>query len=166
MEVGVIEFTRWTGRSRTNHTLVPFRYCKSRATLQRLFLPDDLKRNQLQLHANYTSHTMGKDKSEKKEEKEKKVAEDGVKKEKKEKKEKRKSTDATTAVLSAVEDAKSGAVDVDADGDITIDGAADVINTDNAVITVPKSALVPFANPLCDEKSGKKVLKTVKKGQS
>jgi H/ACA ribonucleoprotein complex subunit 2 len=32
-------------------------------------------------------------------------------------------------------------------------------------VEVPLAALVPFANPLCDEKSQKKVLKSVKKGE-
>jgi hypothetical protein len=31
---------------------------------------------------------------------------------------------------------------------------------------IPLLALVPFANPLCGDKEGKKVLKSVKKGMS
>lgn len=98
---------------------------------------------------------MAKDRSEKKEKKEKKVSDDGVKKEKKEKKEKRKSAGAIEA---AADDTMIDATEVEdatmADGDDAVVVAGDI----------PKSALVPFANPLCDEKNGKKVLKTVKKG--
>lgn len=96
---------------------------------------------------------MAKDRSEKKEKKEKRKSVDGVKKEKKEK---RKSTDATTALESTVEDAAPDAVD----------GDDDVMDVDDTVVgsEVPLGALVPFANPLCDDKAGKKVLKTVKKG--
>lgn len=101
---------------------------------------------------------MAKDRSEKKEKKEKRKSVDasGVKKEKKEK---RKSD--ATAVLNAIEDAAPGAVAVDADGDVIVD--ADVVADESAA--VPAGALVPFANPLCDEKATKKVLKTVKKGE-
>lgn len=109
---------------------------------------------------------MAKDKSEKKEKKDKKKSrhsEDGVKKEKKEK---RKSSDATAAAASAIEGADVSAVAVvDADGDVEVGDASIITNGDGqAVIKAPLAALVPFANPLCDEKNGKKVLKTVKKG--
>lgn len=110
---------------------------------------------------------MAKDKSEKKEKKDKKekksrASEDGVKKEKKEK---RKSTDATTAVLNAIEDDNPGAVAVvDNDGDVIVGDASEINGDSSAIVKVPEAALVPFANPLCDEKNGKKVLKTVKKG--
>ena len=103
---------------------------------------------------------MAKDKSEKKEKKEKRQSVDGVKKEKKEKRD-RKSTDTTATLLDTLEDASA----VDADGDVTIGGAetnGQLVKTDGEI---PLAALVPFANPLCDEKSGKKVLKTVKKGK-
>lgn len=101
---------------------------------------------------------MAKDRSEKKEKKEKRKSVDasGVKKEKKEK---RKSD--ATAVLNAIEDAAPGAVAVDADGDVIVD--ADVVADESSAVAV--GALVPFANPLCDEKATKKVLKTVKKGE-
>ncbi|KAI4717229.1 L30e-like protein [Aureobasidium sp. EXF-10727] len=96
---------------------------------------------------------MAKDRSEKKDKKEKRKSVDasGVKKEKKEK---RKSD--ATAVLNAIEDAAPGAVAVDADGDVVVD-------IDESAAAVPLGALVPFANPLCDDKATKKVLKTVKK---
>lgn len=99
---------------------------------------------------------MSKEKSDKKEKKEKKVSDDGVKKEKKEKKDKkRKSLDAATA---AVED-DAAVVAVDADGDVIVDLQP------SAAGAIPAAALVPFANPLADDKNGKKVLKTVKKGK-
>lgn len=102
---------------------------------------------------------MAKDRSEKKEKKEKRKSVDasGVKKDKKEK---RKSD--ATAVLNAIEDAAPGAVAVDADGDVIVD--ASVVGDDSSDVT-PIGALVPFANPLCDDKATKKVLKTVKKGE-
>jgi H/ACA ribonucleoprotein complex subunit 2 len=102
---------------------------------------------------------MAKDRSEKKDKKEKRKSVDaaGVKKEKKEK---RKSD--ATAVLNAIEDAAPGAVAVDADGDVIVD--ASVVG-DESSDAVPVGALVPFANPLCDDKATKKVLKTVKKGE-
>ncbi|CAD0047393.1 unnamed protein product [Aureobasidium pullulans] len=63
--------------------------------------------------------------------------------EKKEKKEKRKSVDASGVKKEKKEKRKS---------DATASSAS-----------IPLGALVPFANPLCDEKATKKVLKTVKK---
>lgn len=93
------------------------------------------------------------------------LAETPAKKDKKEKKErkdkKRKSS-------------SGAAIDVDADGDVTIADASVVEVKDDeedekkivVKSEVPLAALVPFANPLCDEKSQKKVLKGVKKGQS
>ncbi|KAF2154030.1 L30e-like protein [Myriangium duriaei CBS 260.36] len=92
---------------------------------------------------------MSKDKSEKKEKKDKRrESEGGVKKEKKEKKS-RKSLDVSEVVA------------VDADGDVVIDES--VADIANVVATTPLAALVAFANPLADDKSGKKVLKSVKK---
>lgn len=97
---------------------------------------------------------MAKDRSEKKEKKEKRKSVDGVKKEKKEK-----SSSVNAAALEKVEDVVSGAVD--ADGDV------DVVDAEDAAgAAVPLAALVPFANPLADDKVGKKVLKSVKKGMS
>ena len=106
-----------------------------------------------------------RDKSAKKEKKDKKRkssdvdgglddTEAPVKKEKKAKKEKR----------------KSDAVKIDEDGDVVI--AEDVkveeeedVKDEEKKVDVPLAALVPFANPLCDEKAQKKVLKAVKKGE-
>ena len=72
---------------------------------------------------------------------------------------------------------KSVDVDADADGDVVVNDAApgaelavvkdeDESEDKKAVVKseVPMAALVPFANPLCDEKAQKKVLKSVKKG--
>ena len=101
--------------------------------------------------------TMGKDKSEKKDKKEKKEKRaevDGVKKSKKEKKDKKeRSPKEVNAILSEV---KVNGAAKDAD-DIKDEEMAELK-------VVPKEALVPFANPLADEKQTKKVLKSVKKG--
>jgi H/ACA ribonucleoprotein complex subunit 2 len=98
---------------------------------------------------------MAKDKSEKKERKEKKEKRsetDGVKKSKKEKKAKL-SGDNIAAALEEVNNAESTEVAVvtSADGEVVVKAK-------------PLGALVPFANPLADEKTTKKVLKSVKKG--
>ncbi|EEA25615.1 snoRNA-binding protein [Talaromyces marneffei ATCC 18224] len=100
---------------------------------------------------------MGKDKSEKKDKKEKKEKKrsetDGVhKSSKKEKKEKKLSDAAekelTAQVLEGLE--AKGAVE-------------EVIAVDVEVTEKPIGALVPFANPLAEDKTAKKVFKTVKK---
>lgn len=100
---------------------------------------------------------MGKDKSEKKdkkEKKEKKRAEtDGVHKHKKDKKEKKLSDVAekelTAQVLEGLEKAEKTVV------------AEEIVVE---VSEKPIGALVPFANPLAEDKTAKKVFKTVKKG--
>ena len=88
---------------------------------------------------------------------------DGVhksKSDKKEKKEKRTAAaaseaDVTTKLLNAIEETNPGSVAVkEENGNVKVD-----------VKTQPLlGALVPFANPLADEKAGKRVLKSVKKG--
>lgn len=104
---------------------------------------------------------MAKDKSEKKEKKEKKLTEEnGVKKEKKEKKS-RKSDVSVTAALNELEAQTPGSVAIDADGDVVV---ADAGAEPKARLVIPAEALVPFANPLADDKQTKKVLKGVKKG--
>jgi H/ACA ribonucleoprotein complex subunit 2 len=98
---------------------------------------------------------MAKDKSQKKERKEKKEKRsetDGVKKSQKEKKSKL-NGDNIAAALEEVNNAESTEVAVI----IPSDGEA-------VVKARPLGALVPFANPLADEKTTKKVLKSVKKG--
>ena len=110
-------------------------------------------------------------KKEKKAAKEKRSETDGVhkskkdrkdKKEKKEKKEKKlkqpepvtEPAEVTTELLNALEAEKPGSVAIKEDGDIQV-----------KIKSVPLvGALVPFANPLADEKVGKKVLKSVRKG--
>lgn len=99
---------------------------------------------------------MGKDKSEKKDKKEKKEKKrsetDGVHKAKKEKKEKKLSDAAekelTAQVLEGLEEDKKVAAEV---VEVTAESR-------------PIGALVPFANPLAEDKTAKKVFKTVKKG--
>ena len=131
---------------------------RTRRKKKLLFNTDKLQLNQPTNHT-FIHIKMAKDRSEKKEKKEKRKSVDasGVKKDKKEK---RKSD--ATAVLNAIEDAAPGAVAVDADGDVIVD--ASVVGDDSSDAT-PIGALVPFANPLCDDKATKKVLKTVKKGE-
>lgn len=101
---------------------------------------------------------MGKDKSEKKDKKEKKEKKrsetDGVhKSSKKEKKEKKLSEVAekelTAQVLEGLE--KKDAVE-------------EVAAVNGEAAETPIGALVPFANPLAEDKTAKKVFKTVKKG--
>ena len=97
---------------------------------------------------------MAKDKSERKERKEKKEKRsetDGVKKSK-EKKSKL-SRDNITAAVEEVNNGESTEV-----------AAIAPANRESVVESKPLGALVPFANPLADEKTTKKVLKSVKKG--
>lgn len=110
---------------------------------------------------------MGKDKVEKEkkraEKKEKRAEKDGVhkaKKEKKDKKDKAALADAvekeiTSQVLEGLDKAASEGVAVK--GDIEVEAMA---------VDRPVGAIVPFANPLVEDKQAKKVLKTVKKGRS
>lgn len=100
-------------------------------------------------------------KREKKEKKERRSEKEGVHKSKSDKKEKKlktaeaEDTDLTTKLLNTLEDTKPGSVATKQDDTIEI-----------KIKTAPPllGALVPFANPLADEKIGKKVLKSVKKG--
>ena len=84
-----------------------------------------------------------KSKSDKKDRKEKKIAAEAE------------DVEMTTELLNSLEDAKPGSVAIKEDGDVKI-----VLKNTPLV-----GALVPFANPLVDEKVGKKVLKSVKKGE-
>lgn len=104
------------------------------------------------------------------EKKAKRAETDGVrktksdKKEKKDRKEKKEKTiepispaadvEVTTKLFNTVEGAKPGSVAVKEEGDIEVKIKKETL----------LAALVPFANPLADEKVGKKVLKSVKKG--
>ena len=98
-------------------------------------------------------------KKEKKEKREKRSEKDGVHKSKKDKKEKKVTSDApvsivTAALLENLENMKHKTETTEANG------------IDEAKVKVAPllGALVPFANPLADEKTCKKVLKSVKKG--
>lgn len=100
---------------------------------------------------------MGKGSIEKKEKKEKKEkrSDDGVKKAKKEKKVK---VDET--VVAALEAQLEGSEAPVAEAKVL------VAEQDGELVVKPVGALVPFANPLADDKVAKKVLKSVKKGKS
>jgi H/ACA ribonucleoprotein complex subunit 2 len=101
---------------------------------------------------------MAKEKSEKrdkKEKKEKRSEGDGVKKSKKEKKSKLNGDN----VAAAFEEVTKAA-----DKPIVETKALVVTESSEEVVLKPVGALVPFANPLADEKVTKKVLKSVKKG--
>ena len=96
------------------------------------------------------------------EKKDKRSETDGIHKSKSDKKEKKEKTAAaasdaevTTKLFNAIEEGKPGSVAIrEENGDVRV-----------KVKTAPLlGALVPFANPLADEKVGKKVLKSVKKG--
>merc|ERR1711939_864674 len=109
-----------------------------------------------------------KEKKEKKEKKDKKrkssemevdEAATPAKKEKKDKKA-RKSLDASTVEGAA--DEEDGKVTMEAPSAL-VKGEAGEEGEGKVKVAVPISALVPFANPLCDEKNQKKVLKGVKK---
>ncbi|KAF2806568.1 L30e-like protein [Mytilinidion resinicola] len=118
---------------------------------------------------------MGKDKSEKKDRKEKKeklTEVNGVskksKKDKKEKKEKRKSD--VTELLEAGLDSETSPAPVEtvirtkAKAKVDEDGDEDMSDAEAPVAPATiVGAVVPFANPLADDKQTKKVLKSVKK---
>ena len=101
----------------------------------------------------------GERKKEKKGTKDKRSETDGIHKTKKGNKEKKIAAAAediavTTKLLNTPEGEKPGSVAVKEEGNIEVKvKAAPLIG-----------ALVPFANPLADEKTGKKLLKTVRKG--
>lgn len=110
---------------------------------------------------------MAKDKSaakeerrkEKKASKEKRSEADGVHKSTKDEKEKKvkkaaEDIEVTTKLLNALEEEKPGGVAIKEDSDLQV-----------RIKSAPlRGALVPFANPLADEKGTKKILKSVKKG--
>ena len=99
-------------------------------------------------------------KKEKKVTKEKRSEVDGVHKSKKDKKADKKKgaaaedAEITTKLLNTLENEKPGSIAIKEDGEIEV-------KIKSAPIL---GALVPFANPLADDKVGKKVLKSVKKG--
>lgn len=89
--------------------------------------------------------------------------------EKKEKKDKKRKADEDVEDVSAKKDKKKKRKSVDADGDAVMDAPVDAAveakdgDDEEAGAAVPLGALVPFANPLADEKQQKKTLKAVKK---
>lgn len=103
---------------------------------------------------------MGRDKPEsrdKTEKKKKRSESDGVKKHKKEKKPKLNDENLAAAfeeITASAELTENRSNDIFRDGD------------KDSAFRIPAESLVPFANPLADEKITKKVLKTVKKGSS
>lgn len=102
---------------------------------------------------------MAKEKSDKKDKKEKKEkrGEDGVKKSKKDKKSKLNGDNVAAAFEEVVKTA---------DAPVLETKALIVKESSGEVVLKPVGALVPFANPLADDKVTKKVLKSVKKGKS
>ena len=99
-------------------------------------------------------------KKDKKASKEKRSETNGIHKPKKDKKEKKiaaaaEDTAVTTKLLNALEEEKPGSVAIKEEGDVEVKVKAAPL----------LGALVPFANPLAEEKTGKKLLKTVKKGK-
>ena len=100
---------------------------------------------------------MGKDKSEKKEKKEKRSEKDGVKKSKKDKKSKLSDENVVAAFEEAAKEIEKPVVETK---------ALVVKESIGEVVVKPVGALVPFANPLADDKVTKKVLKSVKKGRT
>jgi H/ACA ribonucleoprotein complex subunit 2 len=111
-----------------------------------------------------------KDKKDKKEKKEKKNkhTEDGVSKPKSDKKEK-KSKGKSEGVVQQISTAASALVPSALNGraeDHDDEDDGDAMEVDAPVRDVPDDALVPFANPLADEKQTKKLLKGVKRGMS
>jgi H/ACA ribonucleoprotein complex subunit 2 len=102
---------------------------------------------------------MAKDKSEKvkKEKKEKRNETDGVKKSKKDKKSKLSGDNIAAALEETLAQSEAPVVET----------KAIVVKESNGELAVkPVGALVPFANPLADDKVAKKVLKSVKKGMA
>lgn len=110
-----------------------------------------------------TPPTMAKDKTE---------TEIAAKKEKKDKKRKLEEVEDVEAVTPKKEKKKKrksealedeSFMDVDGQSLVKVEEAEDKKDV-KAVVAVPLAALVPFANPLADDKAQKKVLKAVKKG--
>ncbi|KAF2138866.1 uncharacterized protein K452DRAFT_255791 [Aplosporella prunicola CBS 121167] len=111
-----------------------------------------------------TTTTMAKDKDVKvkKDKKEKRSETDGVKKSKKDKKEKKQQPEhVAEALLASLSDTASGAEASKAVAIASRPKADD--SDDEQTEQVIRGALVPFANPLADDKTTKKIFKSVKK---
>jgi H/ACA ribonucleoprotein complex subunit 2 len=96
-----------------------------------------------------------RDKKEKKEKKEKRSESDGVKKTKRDKKSKLNGDNVAAAFEEVTKTAEIPPVEAK---------ALIIKEVSEEPVVKPIGALVPFANPLADEKVTKKVLKSVKKG--
>lgn len=109
------------------------------------------------------------------------MAKDEVRAEKKEKKDKKRkaaeavddAADGTPVKKEKKDKKKRKTAEADDDSMMDVDGGNSLVKVqtedgkdEKAIVAVPVEALVPFANPLADEKSQKKVLKAVKKGMS
>lgn len=102
---------------------------------------------------------MAKERSEKRDKKEKKERRseaDGVKKSKKDKKSQLNGNNIAAAFEKTLKEA--GAPVADTEGQVAQESSEELA-------VKPVGVLVPFANPLADEKVTKKVLKSVKKGK-
>ena len=107
-----------------------------------------------------------KDKKEKKEKRREKVDEDGVAKKSKKEKKSKLNEDNIAAAYEEVTKTKEAQVQDPMEVESAVDIKAPVLTKESTGETIlkPVGALVPFANPLADEKVTKKVLKGVKKG--
>jgi H/ACA ribonucleoprotein complex subunit 2 len=106
-----------------------------------------------------------KTKKEKKDKKEKRSEDDGVSKKSKKEKKQRKSKDPAEALLNQLEN-EPDSVAVTMNGDIP-QTKFDEQHEDEIEPrrNIPPEALVPFANPLADDKQTKKIFKSVQKGE-
>ena len=107
------------------------------------------------------------------------MAKDEVRAEKKEKKDKKRkaaeavddAADGTPVKEEKKDKKKRKTAEAEDESMMDVDGGNSLVKVqtedgkdEKAIVAVPVEALVPFANPLADEKSQKKVLKAVKKG--
>lgn len=108
------------------------------------------------------------------------MAKDEVRAEKKEKKDKKRkaaeavddAADGTPVKKEKKDKKKRKTAEAEDESMMDVDGGNSLVKVqteedgkdEKAIVAVPVEALVPFANPLADEKSQKKVLKAVKKG--
>lgn len=107
------------------------------------------------------------------------MAKDEVRAEKKEKKDKKRkaaeavddAADGTPVKKDKKDKKKRKTAEAEDESMMDVDGGNSLVKVqtedgkdEKAIVAVPVEALVPFANPLADEKSQKKVLKAVKKG--
>lgn len=112
---------------------------------------------------------MGKDKVEKEkkraEKKEKRSEKDGVSKPKKEKKDKKDKAALADAVEKQITSQVIDGLEQTIPTNVVAKGEVDVDIVDAPAGDRPIGAVVPFANPLVEDKQAKKVLKSVKKGK-